>query len=137
MCFKWRTVRHLCKHQAMEPVTEAQSQAWRDAIAAQLKAERALRSLDQEAVCKRAGISRSTYSRIERGGGTTLDHLVAIAAAFEMPLPELMGRAQTEMERRAANLSAPQGSRKKGVIARTAKREATSSGSEMTESSRL
>ena len=103
----------------MTPVTVSEHRAWRDAIAAQLKAERALRGLDQETVCERTGISRSTYSRIERGMGANLDQLVAIADAFDVPLPDLLGRAQAEMERRAASPVAPQQRRARAGKVRT------------------
>lgn len=87
----------------MSPVTETQRQMWRDAVAAQLKAERALRGLDQDAVCERANISRSTYSRMERGAGATLDQLLAVAEVLGIPLSEFIARAEAEMKRRQAD----------------------------------
>lgn len=84
-----------------------QPDAWRQAIAATLKAERAKRGLDQEGVVKAGSFSRSTYQRIERAAGAaTLDQLVEIAGIFELALPELMALAEDEMRRREGDVSA-------------------------------
>lgn len=86
----------------MEPVTEDRLQAWREALGATVKAERVLRDMEQSQVRDAIGVSRATYSRIERGYGATLEQIVAIAGALGLTVTELVGRAEREAGRRLA-----------------------------------
>lgn len=107
----------------MNPVTETKQHAWREALGARIKAERVLRGLEQADVRDEIGLSRATYSRIERGLGVTLDQLVTISQVLGVPLPELVAKAEEDMERRLADPAAGQTRPTKGVIGRTGKGE--------------
>jgi transcriptional regulator with XRE-family HTH domain len=68
------------------------------AIAAQLRAERAAAGLTREQVYEAAGVSRSTYARIEKGS-IVIDtaQLAAIAAVLGVPASDIWRRAEDRM----------------------------------------
>lgn len=68
------------------------------AIAAQIRAERAAAGVTREAVYEAAGISRSSYARIEKGQ-IVVDtaQLAAIAAVLGVPASEIMRRAEERL----------------------------------------
>lgn len=68
---------------------------WSDAVAAQIRAERAAAEQTQEQVYTAAGIARSTYIRLEKGtrvAGVT--QLARICGALGMPLLTFMERVE-------------------------------------------
>ena len=51
------------------------------------------RNLTQDALCKRAGIARTTLSRIELGLAVpTLETLIKVGNSIAIPLPKLLGK---------------------------------------------
>lgn len=65
--------------------------ARRQAIGDNVRAARTARKLSQEKLGELAGLDRKTVNRIEQGTYATLiDHLVLVAAALDVPLPELV-----------------------------------------------
>lgn len=81
----------------------------RDALRSNVLFRRAQLRLSQEALCKRARVSRVAVSRIENASGNvTLDVLGAVAAALETSIFELLRPVDPDMsdadiERRAAD----------------------------------
>lgn len=71
------------------------------AVADQIKAERARRGLTQQQVFEPAGMARMTYVRIENGTRVAdVTQLSRIAEVFGMPLGLLVTRAGEEVARR-------------------------------------
>jgi len=68
---------------------------WSDAVAAQVRAERAAAGWTQMEMVRRAGLSRSTYMRIERGTHIAdTSELAHICAAVGIPLSEFFRRVE-------------------------------------------
>ena len=103
----------------MAPVTAHDPRAFTEALAARLKAERALRGLDQADVAEGATFSLRTYNRIEGGGGATLDQLVEISERFRLPLSELLALVESDIRRRESDSPAPQQRRARAGKVRT------------------
>jgi transcriptional regulator with XRE-family HTH domain len=67
----------------------------REALAAEIRAERARRNMPYHELAAKAGISTDTLRRRLAGVRPFYFHeLEAIAAAFDMPLSELTGRTE-------------------------------------------
>lgn len=72
--------------------------AWSDALAAQIRAERAASGMTQAELIARAGMSRSTYLRIEAGTRVPdVTDLARIAFALGLPLSTLIRRAEDRL----------------------------------------
>jgi len=72
----------------------------RRGLGAEIRAERARQGkMAQWYLAQRAGLGRSTLSKIENGGDATLSDLQAIAGALGVPLTELLRRAGEERGR--------------------------------------
>lgn len=68
-----------------------------DAIAANVRAERARRRWRQEDLAERTGLSRSTIGYIESGRvKVTADYIPALCRAFELPLSDLASGADPD-----------------------------------------
>jgi transcriptional regulator with XRE-family HTH domain len=77
-------------------------------LAAEIKSERAYRSMTQEEVWTRAGISSATYKKIENGkagASRSFTHIWAIAQALGTSANELIRRAEDGMPLFAADLA--------------------------------
>jgi transcriptional regulator with XRE-family HTH domain len=74
-------------------------------LAAEIKSERAYRSMTQEEVWTRAGISSATYKKIENGkagASRSFTHIWAIAQALGTSANELIRRAEEREDLRRA-----------------------------------
>jgi transcriptional regulator with XRE-family HTH domain len=68
-----------------------------DAIAANVRAERARRRWRQEDLAEKTGLSRSTIGYLESGRvKVTADYIPALCRAFELPLSDLAAGADPE-----------------------------------------
>lgn len=68
-----------------------------DAIAANVRAERARRRWRQEDLADKTGLSRSTIGYLESGRvKVTADYIPALCRAFELPLSDLAAGADPE-----------------------------------------
>lgn len=71
---------------------------WAEAVAATLRAERAVAGLSQAETAERANIARTSYRLYEEGKrNPNVPQLVSIAATFKIPFSSLIG----DIERRA------------------------------------
>lgn len=71
-----------------------------DAIAATIRAERAVAGITKEDMAERSGISRSSYYRLETGDRPAdVSQLAAIAATLGMPMHEVVRLAEERMAR--------------------------------------
>lgn len=72
---------------------------WRNAIAAQIRAERAASGMTQREVIAASGIPKSTYLRLESGERRAdADQLALIAAAMGVRLSTFFQRAEERLE---------------------------------------
>jgi transcriptional regulator with XRE-family HTH domain len=63
----------------------------RQAIGHNIRAARAVKQLSQEKLGELTGLDRKTINRIEQGThATSIDHLLLIADALDVPLAELV-----------------------------------------------
>lgn len=63
----------------------------RQAIGDHIRAERTRQKLTQERLAEHSGLDRKTVNRIEQGThATSIDHLLLIADALDVPLAELV-----------------------------------------------
>jgi transcriptional regulator with XRE-family HTH domain len=70
------------------------------ALAAQLRAERAAAGMTQDQLADAAGLHRMVYIRLETAKRhANVGQLVKIAEAVELPLSELLSRAEDRMVR--------------------------------------
>lgn len=71
---------------------------WSTAVAAQIRAERAAAGLTQVQMFTRAGLTKTTYLRIERGTTPAdVSQLGAITRALEMTLGTFIARAEQRL----------------------------------------
>lgn len=84
----------------MSAMNARERSALSQAIADQIKAERARRGLTQRDVYDGVGMARMTYVRIENGSRVAdVTQLSRIAGMFGMPLALLVERAEGELRR--------------------------------------
>jgi len=75
--------------------------AWSQTVAAQIRAERAASGLPQVEVYTRAGISRSTYLRIEAGKHVVdTSELAKITRALDITMSEFFQRVENRKRSR-------------------------------------
>lgn len=68
---------------------------WSQAVAAQIRAERAAANLTQAEMIDLTGLSRSTYIRLEKGEHVSdVSQLARICGALRMPLSEFLMRVE-------------------------------------------
>jgi len=68
---------------------------WSDAVARQIKAERAAASMTQKDVCQASGIPEVTYKRLEAGSRVMAeDQLAAILGALRIPASTFYARVE-------------------------------------------
>ena len=68
---------------------------WSDAVARQIKAERAAASLTQKQVSQASGIPEVTYKRLESGARVAAsDQLAAILGALRIPMSTFYARVE-------------------------------------------
>ena len=78
--------------------------AMSQAVAAQLRAERAAAGMTQAEVYTKAGMKRSTYLRIEAGTRVAdVMDLAKLTQAFGVKIPTLMERAESRIEKKQSN----------------------------------
>lgn len=71
---------------------------WTQAVAAQIRAERAARGLTQQAVMDLAGFAKSTYLRMESGERVVdSDQVAQLCAAYNMRVSTFFARAEERM----------------------------------------
>lgn len=69
------------------------------AVSAQIRAERAAAGMTREQVYEAAGVSRSTYARIEKGAIVVdVAQLAEVAAVLGLTASEIMRRADERLE---------------------------------------
>lgn len=72
--------------------------AYSDAVARQMKAERAAAGLTQKAVSQASGIPEVTYKRLEAGTRVIAqDQLAAILAVFRIPMSTFYARVEERL----------------------------------------
>lgn len=73
---------------------------WSDAVAAQVRAERAAANLTQTQLFKGAGLSRSTYIRIEKGTHVAdVTELSKLCGVLGIPLSQFFARVEQRFVR--------------------------------------
>ena len=79
----------------MEAMNLRERSEWSDAIAAEIRAQRARANLTQAEVIERSGLGTSTYTRIEQGKRVPdVTQLWRICQALGVPPSELVARAE-------------------------------------------
>lgn len=77
------------------------TEAFAQAVSAQIRAERAAARLTQEEVAERAEMSKSTFIRLETGERKPdVDQLDRLARAFGVTMTQIIERAESRMSRR-------------------------------------
>jgi len=77
--------------------TKRERSPWSDAVAAQIRAERAARGLTQADMVERSGVPRSTYIRLERGQRVAdSTQLARLCAVWELRVSEFFARVEGE-----------------------------------------
>lgn len=80
------------------PRTEATRSPLTIALAEQIRAERGVARLSQLEVCRRTGLARSTYVRVETAErDIDLTQLAVIAPVFGLTVSELVRRAEQRL----------------------------------------
>lgn len=75
--------------------TSRERSPWSDAVAAQIRAERAAKGWTQKQMFERAGIPRSTYIRMEKGDRVAdATQLARVCGALGMRLSEFWTRVE-------------------------------------------
>lgn len=97
---RYRTYLRRVRSLTMSAMNARERSPHSQAIADQIKAERARRGLTQREVYDAIDMARMTYIRIENGARVAdVTQLAKIASVFEMPLALLIQRAEAEIER--------------------------------------
>lgn len=79
----------------MEAMNLRERSEWSDAVAAEIRAQRARAKLTQAEVIERSGLGASTYVRIEQGKRVPdVTQLWRICQALGVPPSELVARAE-------------------------------------------
>lgn len=77
---------------------------WSDAVAAQIRVERAERGWDKQTAASRAGIPRVTFLRLDNGSRVAdTSQLSKMCSAFGIPMSEFFRRVEERVERGLAD----------------------------------